>query len=234
MLGANTDPYQHAEAKLKVSRSILETLSRYNHPVVIITKSSLIERDIDLIADMAQRKLAKVAVSLTTLSTDLKRSLEPRTSSPQARLRIIRHFSEAGVPVRVMAAPIIPMINDMELERILGMAATAGARHASYVLIRLPYEIKDLFREWLATHYPDRAEHVMSLIQQMRGGKDYDATFGKRMRGEGEYANLLNQRFDIACRRYHLNMFPTETLDTTHFQRPVKSKPATNQMDLWG
>jgi DNA repair photolyase len=233
MLGANTDPYQPAEAKLKITRSILETLNKYNHPVVIITKSSLIERDLDLIAAMAQKRLAKVAVSVTTLRADLKRTLEPRASSPQARLRVIRNFSDAGVPVRVMTAPLIPMINDMELERILGMAATAGARHASYVLIRLPYEVKDLFREWLAQHYPERAEHVMSLIKQMRGGKDYDATFGKRMRGEGEYATLLNQRFEIACRRYNLNMFPSETLDTHSFLRPAKAQPDSDQIDLW-
>ncbi len=234
MLGSNTDPYQPAESKLKVTRSILETLSRYNHPVAIITKSSLIERDLDLIADMAKRKLAKVAVSITTLNTDMKRTLEPRASSPQARLRIIRKFSGAGVPVRVMASPIIPMINDIEMERILAMAATAGARHASYILIRLPHEVKDLFREWLAVHFPDRAEHVMSLIKQMRGGKDYDATFGKRMRGEGEYANLLNQRFDIACKRYNLNTFPSESLSTELFQKPVKSTPTSAQLDLWG
>lgn len=233
MLGANTDPYQPAESKLRITRSILEVLNRYHHPVAIITKNSLIERDLDIIADMAKRKLASIAVSITTLRTDLKRSLEPRTSSPQARLRIIRSFSAAGVPVRVMAAPMIPMINDMELEKILGLAAAAGATHASFTLIRLPYEVKDLFKEWLATHFPERAEHVMSLIRQMRGGKDYDATFGKRMRGDGEFATLLGQRFKIACRKLNLNATPSQPFDTNCFIQPVKAKPSSPQLDLW-
>lgn len=233
MLGANTDPYQPAESKLKVTRGILEVLHRYHHPVAIITKSSLIERDLDLIADMAKRNLAKIAVSITTLRTDLKRILEPRTSSPQARLRVIQKFSDAGVPVRVMAAPMIPMINDMELEKILCKAAAAGAMHASYVFIRLPYEVKDLFKEWLATHFPDRAEHVMSLIRQMRGGKEYDSTFGKRMRGEGEFADLLGQRFEIACKRYKLNMQAPPPFDAGCFRRPEPARPKTAQLDLW-
>ena len=230
MLGANTDPYQPAESKLNVTRSILEVLHKYQHPVAIITKSSLIERDLDILTEMGQKGLASVAMSLTTLSLDLKRTLEPRTSSPQARLRTIKHLSEAQVPVRVMAAPMIPMINDMELERILELSAQAGAKHAAYVLIRLPYEVKDLFREWLATHYPDRAEHVMSLIQQMRGGKDYDAQFGQRMRGTGEFATLLNHRFHLACKRYKLNQTPSSPLITTLFTRPPAATP---QMDLW-
>ncbi len=231
MLGANTDPYQPAESKLKVTRSILEVLYRYHHPVTIITKSSLIERDIDLLAEMAKRRLASVAVSLTTLRIELKRTLEPRTSSPQAKLRLIHTLSDAGIPVRVMAAPMIPLINDMELERILELAARAGARHAAYVLVRLPYEVKDLFKEWLATHFPDRAAHVMSLIRQMRGGKEYDATFGQRMRGEGEFATLLAKRFKLACKRFGLNQTPSIPLNTEHFQRP---RPPSNQLDLWG
>jgi DNA repair photolyase len=230
VLGANTDPYQPAESKLKVTRSLLEVLNRYNHPVAIITKGSLIERDIDILADMASRNLAKVAVSLTTLSTELKQTLEPRTATPKARLRVIRHLTEKGVPVRVMAAPMIPMINDMELEKILKSASEAGARFAAYTLIRLPYEVKDLFKEWLTTHYPDRAKHVMSLIMQMRGGKEYDSTFGKRMRGEGEYAELLNTRFHLACNRYKLNIQASPMLNTNIFKHPL---PASVQRDFW-
>ncbi len=230
MLGANTDPYQPAESKLKITRAILQVLQKYQHPVAIITKSSLVERDMDILVEMAQAGLASVAVSLTTLNIELKRTLEPRTSSPQGRLRTIKRLSEAGIPVRVMAAPMIPMINDMELERILELSAQAGAKHAAYVLIRLPHEVKDLFREWLKTHFPQRAEHVMSLIQQMRGGKDYDAQFGQRMRGTGEFATLLNHRFHIACKRYKLNQLPSESLMTTKFKRPIAFSP---QLDLF-
>lgn len=231
MLGANTDPYQPAEKRLNVTRSILEVLNRCHHPVAIITKSALIERDIDIIADMASRNLAKVAISLTTLKPELKRTLEPRTGSPQARLRVIKKLSEAGVSVRVMAAPMIPMINDIEMEKILAAAADVGARYASYVLIRLPHEVKDLFKEWLAEHYPDRAEHVMSLIRQLRGGKEYDATFGQRMSGQGEFATLLEQRFIIACKRFKLNIYPSTPLNIKAFQPPIKASP---QIDLWG
>lgn len=232
MLGSNTDPYQPAEGKLKITRSLLEVLKRYDHPVAIITKSSLIERDLDLLAEMADKRLASVAMSLTTLRLELKRSLEPRTSSPQARLRAIKNLSAAGIPVRVMAAPMIPMINDVELERILELAATAGALHASYIMIRLPYEVKDLFKEWLKTHFPERAEHVMSIIKQMRGGKEYDAEFGQRMRGQGKFADLIAQRFKLACKRFKLNALPYSVLDTQQFNRP---KPATHskQLDLW-
>jgi DNA repair photolyase len=230
VLGANTDPYQPAESKLKVTRSLLEVLNRYNHPVAIITKGSLIERDIDILADMASRNLAKVAVSLTTLSTELKQTLEPRTATPKARLRVICHLTEKGIPVRVMAAPMIPMINDMELEKILKSASEAGARFAAYTLIRLPYEVKDLFKEWLTTHYPDRAKHVMSLIMQMRGGKEYDSTFGKRMRGEGEFAELLNTRFHLACKRYKLNIQASPMLNTNIFKHPL---PTSVQRDFW-
>lgn len=229
MLGSNTDPYQPTENKLKVTQSILEVLNRYDHPVAIITKSSLIERDIDLLASMAERQLIKVAISVTTLSLELKKILEPRTSSPKARLKTIKNLTDRGIPVRVMAAPMIPMINDKELEKILQLASKAGAKHASYILVRLPHEVKDLFKEWLHTHFPDRAEHVMSLIRQMRGGKEYDATFGKRMRGEGEFANLLSTRFQLACKRFNLNNAPAPELDTTQFKHP-----STKQLDLWG
>jgi DNA repair photolyase len=230
MLGSNTDPYQPAEGKLQVTRSILEVLNRFNHPVAIITKSSAIERDLDILTAMAKRRLAKVAVSITTLSNKIKQTLEPRASAPLARLRVIRKLTAAGIPVRVMVAPIIPMITDNEIEKILAMAKAAGALHASYVLIRLPYEVKDLFREWLTTHFPQRAAHVMSIIRQMRGGKDYDATFGKRMRGEGEFAKLIQTRFAIACKKNQLNMTPSVPFDTDSFTKPAKNSA---QLDLF-
>jgi DNA repair photolyase len=230
MLGANTDPYQPAEAKLQVTRKILEVLHAHYHPVAIISKNSMIERDIDLLSEMAKKGLVSAAISMTTLSTELKRILEPRTSSPKARLRAVKNLSEAGIPVRVMAAPMIPMINDMELEKILKLSAKAGAKQASYVLIRLPHEVKDLFREWLQNHFPARASHVMSIIQQMRGGKDYDAQFGKRMRGEGEFADLLGRRFKLACQRFKLNQMAYRPLRTDLF----KKKNLSPQLDLWG
>lgn len=219
VIGANTDPYQPAESKLKITRSILEVLHRYKHPAAIITKGAMIERDLDIIQEMAKDKLISVAVSLTTLKLDLKRTLEPRTSSPQARLRAMKKLSDVGVPVRVMAAPMIPMINDMELDNILKKSAEAGAKYAGYVLVRLPHEVKDLFKEWLHNHFPDRAEHVMSLIKQMRGGKEYDSQFGQRMRGEGQFASLLNQRFQLACKRFGLNQTDYEPLNTSLFRK---------------
>ncbi len=229
VIGANTDPYQPLESKLNVTRSLLEVLNNYNHPVAIITKSSMIERDIDILSEMAKRRLAKVAVSVTTLSSKLKLILEPRTSTPQARLKAIEKLSKAGIPVRVMAAPMIPIINDSELEKILLAASNAGAKHASYTFIRLPHEVKDLFKEWLAQHFPDRAEHVMSIIRQMRGGKEYDATFGSRMRGEGEFANLLAKRFDIACKKFKLNCNSSSSFDLESFRVPGTLK----QLDLF-
>lgn len=219
LIGANTDPYQPAESKLKITRRLLSVLNEHHHPVTIISKSTMIERDIDILADMAKRNLVKVAISVTTLSNQLKLKLEPRTSGPLGRLRTIKQLTTNGIPVRVMASPIIPMINDMELEKILEKAKETGAKHASYILIRLPHEVKYLFKEWLVEHYPDRAEHVMSLIRQMRGGKEYDATFGKRMRGEGEFASLIETRFHLACKRFHLNQEPSPILDTTKFKK---------------
>ena len=220
-LGANTDPYQPVERRMKVTRSILEVLARTRHPVSIITKHALILRDLDLLTDMARDGLVSVAVSVTTLDAELKRVMEPRAASPQARLRALAALSAAGVPTSVMAAPMIPALNDHELEAILDSAAAAGARWAGYVLVRLPYEIKDLFREWLAGHYPDRAAHVMSLIRDMRGGRDYDPRFGTRMRGTGPYAQLLSNRFRLASLRLKLNFEPRPQLDTTLFRPPV-------------
>jgi len=219
-LGANTDPYQPVERRLKVTRSILEVLARTRHPVAIITKHALILRDLDLLTDMARDGLVSVAVSVTTLDSELKRVMEPRAASPQARLRTLAALSAAGIPTSVMAAPMIPALNDHELEAILEASAATGAGWAGYVLLRLPYEIKDLFREWLAEHYPDRAAHVMSLIRDMRGGRDYDPRFGTRMRGTGPYAQLLSNRFRLACQRLKLNSEPRTALDTTLFRPP--------------
>ncbi len=229
VIGANTDPYQPAEKELLVTRKLLEVLNRYHHPVALITKGSLIERDLDILSELASKNLVRVAVSVTSLSSKLKTILEPRTAAPFARLRVIRNLTQVGVPVRAMVAPIIPMINDMELETILQKIKEAGAKHASYVLVRLPHEVKDLFKEWLQEHYPDRAKHVMSIIMQMRGGKEYDSTFGKRMRGEGNYAQLLATRFMLACKKLQLNVSADPSLATTLFKRPNLSP----QFELW-
>lgn len=204
-IGANTDPYQPIEREYRVTRSILEVLARYRHPCSIITKSAMIERDLDVLAPMAKDGLVQVFVSVTTLSNDLKRTLEPRTASPAARLRTIRKLTEAGVPTGVMVAPVIPVLTDSELERILEACAEAGVRSAGYVLLRLPHEVKDLFKEWLDANEPLRAKHVMSRLHAMRGGRDYDSRWSVRQRGEGEYAELLRRRFDLACVRFGLN-----------------------------
>jgi len=223
-LGSNTDPYQPVERKLKVTREILEVLQRFRHPVGIVTKgAALIERDLPLLAEMARDRLVTVAISLTTLNPELKRTLEPRAASPQARLRALRMLSEAGVPTMVFFSPVIPFINDAELERVLEAGAAAGARAASYIPLRLPYEVKDLFRDWLQQHAPLKAAHVMSLVQQMRGGRDNDPQFGSRMRGQGEYAGLIAQRFRLACRRLGLNAGERIELETSLFRVPAQS-----------
>jgi DNA repair photolyase len=225
-IGANTDPYQPVERELRVTRAVLEVLARTRHPASIITKSALILRDLDLLSDMARDGLMTVAISITSLSAETKRVLEPRTASPQARLRALRELNAAGVPTGVMAAPMIPAINDHEMEAILEAAAAGGARWAGYILVRLPWEIKDLFRDWLTEHFPDRAAHVMSLIQEMRGGRDYDSGFGTRMKGTGPIAELLRNRFKIACRRLNLNSGGRETPQPTElFRPPVKEGP---------
>jgi DNA repair photolyase len=200
-LGINTDGYQPLEKRLEITRSILGVLARCRHPVCIVTKSALIVRDIDLLQSLAKDQLVSVMLSITSLDNDIKRTLEPRTASPQARLRVIEQLSQAGIPVGVLVAPVIPAITDHEMEDILSAAKAAGATRAGYVLLRLPHEVKILFREWLALHYPDRAKHVMSLINQARGGKDYDSQFGTRMRGTGAYADLLRTRFELAKRK---------------------------------
>lgn len=228
-LGANTDPYQPLEKRLQVTRGILTVLARCRHPVSIITKGSLIVRDLDLLTDLARDDLVQVAVSLTTLSVETKRTLEPRTASPEARLRVMRQLSAAGVPVCVMVAPVVPAITDHELERLLEAARDAGARTAGYVPLRLPYDVKTLFRDWLAEHYPDRAAHVMALVNGMRNGRDNDPEFGSRMRGTGPYADLLRKRFEVACRRLGLNSGRDVQLSTAHFRAPT---PVGGQMGL--
>jgi DNA repair photolyase len=228
-VGANTDPYQPIEKRLKVTRSILEVLRETRHPVTIITKGSLIARDLDLLADMARDGLVNVFVTVTTLDNDTKRLLEPRAAAPAARLSIIRQLAGCGVTVGVLVAPVIPAITEHELEQVLAAAAEAGARHAGYVILRLPHELSTLFREWLETHYPARAAHVMSIIQSMRGGRDNDPRFGSRMRGEGPFAQLLRQRFQLACTRHGLErgMVPPPT--TALFRRPIGE---SGQLDL--
>ena len=218
-IGTNTDPYQPLEREYRIMRQVLEVLAAFKHPVGIVTKSALIARDIDILAPMAKEGLAKVALSITTLDRKLARIMEPRAATPQRRLDTIRALSEAGIPAAVMTAPLIPALNDDEIESILAAASEAGATSAGYVLLRLPLEIKDLFREWLHDQVPDRAKHVMSLIRSMRGGKDYDAKWGERQRGTGPYAKMIAQRFHIATKRLGLNQKHTP-LDTAKFRCP--------------
>ena len=204
-LGTNTDPYQPIERDYRITRGILEVLAKTKHPVGIVTKSALVQRDIDLLAPMAAEGLARVAISITTLDPKLARHLEPRAPTPPKRLETVKRLSEAGIPVTVMMAPVIPALNDEEIERVLDAARAAGAVSAGYVLLRLPYEIKDLFQEWLTEHRPDRANHVMSLVKSTRGGKAYQADWGKRMIGDGVYAWTIGRRFELACKRLGLN-----------------------------
>ena len=233
-LGTNTDPYQPIEREWKVTRSILEVLAEHEHPFTIVTKSALVERDIDLIAPMAARRMARVYLSITTLDRELARKMEPRAAAPQRRLQALKTLSSAGIPVGVMVAPIIPQLNDRDLEAILGAAAANGATSAGWVLVRLPREVAPLFREWLDAHYPLRAAHIMSLIGQMRGGRDYDSTFGARMRGTGEFAALLEQRFTVASRRLGLDRGREQTgLDTSRFRPPGPSRGDGRQGDLF-
>jgi DNA repair photolyase len=227
MLGANTDPYQPVEKRLAVTREILQILQQCRHPVSVVTKGALILRDVDLLGSLAADGLVNVMISITTLNADTKRTLEPRAASPQARLKVIAELSKAKVPVGVMVAPVIPVITDHEMEQILESAATAGARSAAYVVLRLPYEVKTLFREWLEEHHPLKARHVMSLVQSLRGGRDNDPRFGSRMRGEGPFADLLRMRFATACRRFGLNTQRDARLNTALFVPP---RPASPQM----
>jgi DNA repair photolyase len=229
MLGSNTDPYQPAERRMLVTRSILEVLARCRHPVSIVTKGALVVRDIDILSDLARDNLVSVTVSITSLDPETKRTLEPRAASPQARLRAVKQLSQAGVPVGILVAPVIPALTDHEMERIMEAAVEMGARWAGYVMLRLPYEVKDLFREWLAEHHPQRAAHVMSLIQDVRGGRDNDPNFGSRMRGTGPVAQLIRNRFNIAHRRLGLAALERSELNSSLFHPPG---PAGDQLDL--
>lgn len=208
-LGTNTDPYQPIDEKYQITREVLKVLRDFRHPVGIVTKSNRVLRDIDILAEMAKDNLARVAISITTLDRELARTMEPRAPTPERRIEAIRELTGAGVPATVMTAPMIPALNDHEMESILERGHEAGARHAGYVVLRLPLEIKDLFREWLEANQPGRASHVMSLIRSMRGGKDYDAEWGKRMKGSGVYAELTAKRFKLACDRLGLNQWWT-------------------------
>ncbi len=229
-LGANTDPYQPIERRLQITREILKVLARYKHPVAITTKNALVTRDIDILAPMAAQRLAAVSVSVTTLDRKLARVMEPRASTPDRRIEAIRQLAAAGVPAMIGFAPVIPGLNDHEMEAVLQRGAEAGAVQAHFTVLRLPKEIKDLFREWLEAERPDRAKRVMSLVRQMRGGRDYDPEWGKRMRGEGPVAELIASRFRLAVRKFGLDRpFPPMALGL--FQRPSADP---NQMELFG
>jgi DNA repair photolyase len=221
-LGSNTDPYQPAERKLGITRAILEVLRDFRHPVTIVTKSALIERDIDILTEMASLRLACVTVSVTTLDRSLARVMEPRAATPTRRLETIAALAKAGVPTGVLSAPMIPALNDAEMEEILAAAKDAGAITAGYTMLRLPLELKDLLKEWLEAHFPNKASHVLSLVAQSHGGKAYDSTWGKRMVGYGPYADLLGMRFDRAVRRLGLERRHTEPLDISLFRPPAK------------
>lgn len=219
-LGANTDPYQPIERERRITRSILEVLSQAAHPVGIVTKSALVARDIDILAPMAEKGLAKVAISITTLDRRVARAMEPRAATPSRRIEAIRQLTAAGIPVTVMVAPIIPGLTDHELEAILESARDAGARDAGYVLLRLPLEIKDLFREWLSQEFPDRARRVINLLRSMHGGEDYNSAFGQRQRGSGPYADQIAMRFKLARKRLNLDVERLQ-LRTDLFKRPI-------------
>ena len=232
-IGANTDCYQPIERKFRITRQIVEILAECEHPFTMVTKSALVERDLDLLAPMAKKNLVKVFVSIASLDRTLARKLEPRAASPQRRMDVLRNLAQAGVPCGVMVAALIPGLNDKTLEEVLEGAAAAGAAEAAYVIMRLPNELKELFKEWLAAHYPERAGHVISIVRQMRGGRDNDPRFGSRMTGTGAFAELIEKRFDIACRRFGLNGHGAgrkpPSLDCSRFRPPC----AAGQMSLF-
>ena len=234
-LGSNTDPYQPIEREWKITRSVIEVLAECDHPLTITTKGALIERDLDLLAPMAKKGLVRVFISIAMLDRELARKLDPRAAAPHRRLQIVKALSAAGVPVGVNVAPVIPQLTDRELETILGAAASAGATHASWTMLRLPREVAPLFRDWLAIHYPLRAEHVMSIVRQIRGGKDNESRFGVRMGGQGEFADLIRKRFAIACKRLGLNTSRDAPLDLSRFRPPAAPgrRSTQSQLDLF-
>jgi DNA repair photolyase len=229
-IGTNTDPYQPIERRYRIMREVLEVLDATNHPVGIVTKSALVVRDIDILSRMAERGLVKVALSVTTLDRKLARAMEPRAATPERRLETLRLLSQAGIPTTIMVAPVIPALNEAEIERILEAGKQAGVREAGYVLLRLPLEVKDVFKEFLEREYPDRAKHVMSVIRSMRGGKEYDAKWGERMRGSGPYAWQIGRRFEMAAKRLGLNA-EKRRLRTDLFVAPTAPG---DQLDLFG
>jgi DNA repair photolyase len=235
-LGVNTDAWQPVERDLQLTRRVIEVLHERNHPFAAITKSSLIERELDLLVPMAERGQVMAAITITTLDADIARTLEPRAATPSRRLRTIRTLSEAGVPVGVSIAPIIPFVTEPDMERVLEACAEAGATTASYIVLRLPWEVAPLFKDWLAAHFPDRADRVMSRVRDMRGGKDYDSSFAHRMKGEGLWADLLKQRFAKATKRLGLNARQHGILDMSQFRRvepPPRPAADDKQLDLF-
>ena len=231
-LGVNTDAYQPIERRYRVTRSLLEVLARARHPVGIITKSNLILRDLDILAPMAADGLVKVFVSVTTLDRDIARRMEPRAPTPERRIEAIERLAAAGIPVGVMAAPVIPAVNDAEIETILARAYGAGAREAGYVTLRLPLELREMFREWLAVNFPDKLKHTLSLVQSMHGGKDYDSQWGRRMAGSGPYAWMIGRRFEIAARKLGFREAPRALRDDL-FEPPVVASAAPKQLSLF-
>ena len=229
-LGANTDPYQPIERRYRITRKVIEVLAECRHPFTIVSKNALVERDLDLLTPLGKSNLVRVFISVTSLDNRLASKLEPRASAPHRRIEAIRALNAAGVPCGVLVAPIIPMLTDRWLEQIMQHAHDAGARMAGYTVLRLPWELKQLVREWLELHFPERAEHVLSLVRQMRGGRDNDPRFGSRMRGEGEFAELIRQRFKLAARTHGLDVTRSLALDTKQFQPP---RPASAQGDLF-
>lgn len=224
-IGSNTDPYQPIEKRWRLTRAALHVLAECHHPCTIVTKNALVERDLDLLVPMARENLVQVFISINSLDNHLAAKLEPRASAPHRRIKAIRTLTDAGVPVGVLVAPVIPALNDKDMEGVLAQAADAGARCAGYTTVRLPHELKTLFREWLALHAPQRADHVMSLIQQMNGGQDYDSNFATRMHGQGVFADVLHRRFDVATRKYGYARTRELKLDTTRFTPPRKPSP---------
>lgn len=224
-LGANTDPYQPIERRYRITRQVIEVMAEFGHPFTVLTKNASIERDIDLLAPLAQRHLVYAFVSVTSLDNRLSAKLEPRASAPHRRIAALKALADAGIPCGVMVAPIIPMLTDRWMEAILEHAHAAGARMAGYTILRLPWELKQLVREWLELHFPERAEHVLSLVRQMRGGRENDPRFGKRMRGEGEFAELIRQRFHIATRKLGMGKGRQIALDLSQFAPARAASP---------
>jgi len=236
--GANTDCYQPAERRYRIMRGLLEVLHECEHPLTVVTKSALIERDIDLLAPMARKNLVKTFVSITTLDAKLARAMEPRAASPRRRIDTVRALAGSGIPCGVLTAPIIPGLNDTSMEAVLEAAAAAGATLAGWILLRLPNEVRPLFKEWLAEHYPQRAEHVISIVRQSRDGRENDPRFGSRMTGSGKFVELIGRRFELACRRLGLNreanhMAPRGGLDCTRFRPPAAPPSPGGQMPLF-